>query len=167
MWTGERDQGWLAPCRHAEGRLALHAPELPGTGRPMFLNPHPVRQRRAMALMLCDICAKPLRNRTKHLLSPGRYVVVGDRALRGYQEPCVCADCLPLARQWCPHVQRLEPWPPPIMRRYKTMCCVLAVAAFAEIAGKGDYPKPAVGYVKLYMPEEAVVAQTRARKVQR
>lgn len=156
MWTGELDAGWLAPCLYADRQLAVHAPQLQGVGKPMFKNPHPVRQRRAMAKMLCDICARPLAQRTKHLLAPGRWVRVGQDMLRGYLEPCVCRECLPLARRWCPHVQTFEPWPPPVVRRSRTMAQVIAPAGMVEVVGKGTFDRPAVGYLKLYMPEETM-----------
>jgi hypothetical protein len=154
MWTGEMDAGWLAPCRYAGGRLALHAPSRPGVGRPMFKNPHPVRQRRAITEMRCDICARPLRNRTKHLLAPGRYVEAEGRMVWAYQEPCVCSECLPLARRWCPHVQRIEKWPPPILRQWRVILTLMDTPAHSECAGQGTYDRPAIGYAKFFIPGE-------------
>lgn len=153
MWTGELDEGAIRPCRHAQGRPALFAPERPGNGRPMFKNPHPVRQRRAMALLLCDVCARPLRNRTKHRISHA-YAVTADHGaiVAPFQEPLVCGDCLDLAAAHCPFVSAERAagrWPPLVVRRHRLVAQILARAGMALVCGRGDYPAPAVCYLKM------------------
>jgi hypothetical protein len=156
MWSGERDEGRLAACEHVpDGHLALWCPERPGEGVPMFKNPHPVRQRRAMALMLCDICARPLQHRTKYLLGNLRVIHVENLYQPRWitQEPLVCRECLPLASTRCPFVrswpERFPEWQPIIVRRWDLISTVVTTEALELTAGRGDYPTPAVAYIKL------------------
>ncbi|HEX5404314.1 MAG TPA: hypothetical protein VFX16_18650 [Pseudonocardiaceae bacterium] len=46
-----------------------------GKGRPLFTKPHPVRQRRAMLRLLCQVCAQPADRSTDGLL----WLLPGDR----------------------------------------------------------------------------------------
>ena len=58
MWSREQRYD-IRPCRWADGSLAIWSPHNPGVGRPIFANPHPVRQRRSIAQFLCTVCGKP------------------------------------------------------------------------------------------------------------
>jgi hypothetical protein len=149
-WSGELDQSWIADCPHAKAP-ALMAVERPGEGRPFFKRPHPVRQRRAMALCLCDICGRPLRNRTKYLCGNVRSFEAEGRLWPGTSEPLVCSACLPLAQAHCPFVkaatERGER--PLIVSRYLTAASVVDAEGMRLTTGAGDYPKRAVCYLKL------------------
>jgi hypothetical protein len=58
MWTGELDYE-IRPCRWVDGRLAVWCPHKPGQGKPIFAKPHPVRQRRSVAALICTVCGQP------------------------------------------------------------------------------------------------------------
>lgn len=45
--------------RDKQGVLWTRAPSHPGVGRPRFDKAHPLRQRRAMRKLLCQVCAQP------------------------------------------------------------------------------------------------------------
>lgn len=100
-WSSE-DRYEIRPCRYAGGALAVWSPHSPGVGRPIFAKPHMVRQRMAIAKMLCTVC--------------GHGTPKDDRwwfALGGYQEGWfmtteapVHRACADLALKLCPHLQR-------------------------------------------------------------
>jgi hypothetical protein len=72
MWTAEQGSDHVAPCRHAGGRPSICQAIARGDGKPLFGKPHAQRQREVIAEGLCDLCAKPLKNRTKVSLSHAR-----------------------------------------------------------------------------------------------
>jgi len=61
-WTSE-ESVFLARCPYADA-IALCQPSSPGEGKPLFGKPHMCRQREVIALGLCDLCGKPLKNRS-------------------------------------------------------------------------------------------------------
>jgi hypothetical protein len=77
----------------------------PGQGRPRFGDVHPLRQRRAMRRLLCQVCASPadetddgvlwlLKDHRDHWPDwPEKMAVT---------EPPVCAVCVPVATRLCP-----------------------------------------------------------------
>ena len=103
-WSGE-ETVFLGHCPHANA-TALCSPELPGTGKPRFGAPHPVRQRRAIALGLCDLCGKPLKNATKVSLSQARPRANAQRYGDILQvEPLLHRDCAAMCMDHCPSLK--------------------------------------------------------------
>jgi len=70
-WTGE-ERHFVGICRYA-GQPALRQAAMPGSGKPAFGKPHSDRQREVIALGLCDLCGRPIKNRTKVSLSHARW----------------------------------------------------------------------------------------------
>lgn len=106
-WTAEEGL-FLAHCRWA-GELALCQIEAAGQGKPMFGSPHAIRQRRAIADGLCDLCAKPLAARTKVSLSHARVRLDGARI--GHPtvmqvEPLLHRECARISMEHCPSLKR-------------------------------------------------------------
>lgn len=123
-WSGEPDLP--SPVRAWSGLGVCYADELPtdrdsrgvlwqragmrrGVGRPEFGRVHPLRQRRAMRLLLCQVCAGPADlddSGVLWLLRDFR----GDWARwpdgMGCVEPPVCAPCVPVSLQLCPALRR-------------------------------------------------------------
>lgn len=103
MWSAE-DEYFVALCPIWK-RPAICQKEAQGEGVPRFGRPHVMRQRRAMASVLCDVCGKPLRNATKISLSS-----FGGDYPQGYLltqvEPLLHADCARLSVEHCPALQR-------------------------------------------------------------
>lgn len=141
MWTAEIDQGYVAACVHAAGRPALMAPERTGQGEPRFKMPHPLRQRRAAVLGLCDICGKSLRTKTKYLCGNVRAGPGLPRAASS--EPLVCGGCLPLASRHCPFVRRevAAGTRPLVVTRYDLAWSIVNKEGLELSVGLGLFPE--------------------------
>jgi hypothetical protein len=105
-WTSEEKQ-FVGHCEYA-GRRALCMPISPGIGKPQFGKPHSNRQREAIAVGLCDLCGKPLKNRTKVSLSHAR---VRSNAAEGgtgilQVEPLLHRECALESMKFCPSLKR-------------------------------------------------------------
>lgn len=104
-WTGE-ESFFVGDCPHAKMR-AICQTVAPGTGQPRFGKPHSQRQRETIARGLCDLCARPLRNRTKVSLSHARMMVHGAEGPAVLQvEPLLHRECAALSMRFCPSLRR-------------------------------------------------------------
>lgn len=56
-WSGE-SRYEIRPCRYADGQLAMWQNHALGTGRPLFAEPHMVRQRRSVWETICTVCGQ-------------------------------------------------------------------------------------------------------------
>ena len=106
-----------------------------------------------MREMLCDICARPLRLRTKYRLGLDRFVLITGGVARPFQEPLICGDCVPLAKAHCPHVRRLFGAPggmePAIFRGGRFIIPIVNREAMELTAGAGVYPDAGIIYLKM------------------
>jgi hypothetical protein len=95
--------------RDERGVLWFRAPWAPRVGRPNFLEVHPVRQRRTMRRLLCQVCAGPA-DRTSEgvlwLLKDHRDDWAGWPEGMGVTEPPVCRGCVGVAARLCPALRR-------------------------------------------------------------
>lgn len=93
-------------CSYARAQ-AICQVVAPGHGKPLFGKPHSQRQREVIANGLCDLCARPLRNRTKVSLSHARARANGARGLCIMQvEPLLHRECAAISLQHCPSLRR-------------------------------------------------------------
>ncbi len=123
-WSAEQD----LPCRLVErpgggivyedellgdrdmhGVLWQRAAVRPGVGRPEFGKVHPLRQRRAMRRLLCQVCAGPADRNDGGVLWLMRdhrddWPCWPDGM--GAVEPPVCAACVALSLRLCPALRR-------------------------------------------------------------
>jgi hypothetical protein len=87
--------------RDAGGALWVRMRNEPGSGKPRFAVPHPIRQRRMMTKRLCQVCARPATTSASGTLwaLPG----MPDGPLEGGRtaEPPTCVACLPLVLRHC------------------------------------------------------------------
>lgn len=105
-WTAE-DRVYVDRCPHAEGRIAICQEVARGEGKPQFGAPHMGRQREAIANDLCDLCARPLKNRTKVSLSKARARFNGAEAFDVLQvEPLLHKECAAVSVRYCPSLKR-------------------------------------------------------------
>jgi hypothetical protein len=81
----------------------------PGVGRPLYATLHPLRQRRAMRRLLCQVCAEPAEYTEQgHLW----LLVTGREDWEGWPEgvfnpyPPVCLRCAGLSVRQCPPLRR-------------------------------------------------------------
>ena len=106
LWSGEQGHTHVAHCPHI-GRLALCDVDRRGSGKPVFGKPHMGRQRELILNDLCDLCAKPLKGRTKVSLSHAREVLSGGDGPAVMQvEPMVHKDCAIICVEHCPSLKR-------------------------------------------------------------
>lgn len=107
-WTDEARQ-FVGFCPHAK-RPALRQVAGAGGGKPQFGTPHSDRQREVIALGLCDLCAKPLKSRTKVSLSHAhwRNNAAVDRLATGILqvEPLLHRECAAISMRFCPSLRR-------------------------------------------------------------
>jgi hypothetical protein len=91
------------------GVLWFRALNRPGRGRPRYDTVHPLRQRRAMRRLLCQVCASPAdRNEdgVLWLLKDHRTDWSGWPDNMTVTEPPICAACVPISSQLCPALRR-------------------------------------------------------------
>lgn len=95
--------------RDRRGVLWLRCLSRPGEGRPQFGKVHPLRQRRAMLRLLCQVCGGPA-DRTEDgvlWLLPDHRDDWADWPNRmGVTEPPICLDCVELSVRLCPPLRR-------------------------------------------------------------
>lgn len=105
-WTAE-EQMFIAPCAYFGGRKAISQPERQGDGTPLFGKPHMIRQRRAIALCLCDLCGRSIKTSTKVSLSHARPQPHGADGWAILQvEPMLHAECAAMCVLFCPSLKR-------------------------------------------------------------
>ncbi|WP_270374929.1 hypothetical protein [Marinicauda sp. Alg238-R41] len=105
-WTGE-ERMFVGPCEHAGDRQALCQEQSRGQGRPEFGKPHMVRQREVIARGLCDLCARPLKTRTKVSLSHARVRANGAEGPAVMQvEPLLHRECAAESCRYCPSLKK-------------------------------------------------------------
>lgn len=105
-WSAEENPVFLDQCPHAR-RLAICQHDKRGQGKPIFGKPHMNRQREVIALDLCDLCAKPLKNRTKISLSHARSQPHGAAFMDVLQfEPLLHRECAAISIEHCPSLKR-------------------------------------------------------------
>ncbi|GAA3881443.1 hypothetical protein [Streptomyces sedi] len=122
QWTGERSvrtevvarRGRLAYAdersydRDTGGVLWRRAPSTPGKGKPKFGAVHPLRQRVALAGLLCQVCGSPADRNEDGVLwlmgeasdNPGDWPQGLETA-----HPPVCLPCATLSVRACPHLR--------------------------------------------------------------
>ncbi|GAB1508126.1 hypothetical protein [Actinophytocola sp. KF-1] len=95
--------------RDGNGVLWWRTSLRPGSGRPLFGQVHPLRQRRAMRRLLCQVCAGPA-DRTDDgvlwLLKDHRDDWPSWPDGMGVMEPPICVSCVALSVRLCPALRR-------------------------------------------------------------
>lgn len=106
LWSAEEGKMTVDFCRHIK-HLACCDAEARGAGKPIFGKPHMGRQRELIVNNLCDLCARPLKGRTKVSLSHARVSATGAEGACVMQvEPLVHKDCALVCVQHCPSLKR-------------------------------------------------------------
>ena len=95
--------------RDRNGVLWLRALSRPRQGQPLFAKVHPLRQRRAMRRLLCNVCASPA-DRSEDgvlwLLKDHRTDWPGWPQQMAVTEPPVCLPCVRRSVRLCPALRR-------------------------------------------------------------
>ena len=118
-WTAEH-RFEVRPCRWAGGAPAVWQPFAPGEGvlafkpgadpvpsTPMFTSPHVVRQRHAIASMLCSLCGEPTGNDDAWWFGFGSAVRVLGKYAFTTAEPPLHKACAEHAAGECPRLRDL------------------------------------------------------------
>ena len=95
--------------RGSYGILWQRAGWRPGEGRPVFGRVHPIRQRRAMRKLLCQVCggrADQTDDGVLWLLQDHRDDWPGWPNRMGVTEPPICRACVPVAVRLCPALRK-------------------------------------------------------------
>ncbi|MEU0881170.1 hypothetical protein ABZ345_21390 [Lentzea sp. NPDC005914] len=125
-----------------------------GVGRPEFARVHPLRQRRAMELLLCQVCGGPADQNDDGVLWLLRdHTDDWPQWPEGMAsvEPPVCLPCVPVAMRLCPALRRgavvvrVRECPIAGVRGALYRQCVLAPAVVT--AGNFTYDDPVAGRV--------------------
>lgn len=153
MWSGE-DRYEIRPCRYAGGRMAMWQPTAPGVGRPMFAEPHCVRQRRSIWEMRCTVCGEKTPADDRWWFALGQRV--GDHFMT--PEAPVHRRCAELALTLCPHLKRNECARD--LTRMPTGFVVVTTMmdgkAMEQEFGVKTGGRPVVGHLKLAWPSSIV-----------
>lgn len=143
-WSAEEEQGYfLAECPYfgpSLKRPAVCQLEAPGQGIPRFGKAHLVRQRRAIALGLCDLCGRRIKTSSKVSLS---YLEPQDYGAQGWMtlqvEPLMHAACAALCACFCPKLRldiRSGVLPIRVVTRWRRVCRAEAPAFVETLVGK-------------------------------
>jgi len=138
LWSAEQGGMHVAHCKHID-RLALCDIDRRGEGKPVFGKPHMGRQRQLIVSDLCDLCARPLKGRTKVSLSHAREVISGEEGMAVMQvEPMVHKDCARVCVEHCPSLKRDIKGGTLFVRqvlRHRHQVALLTAAAVEEFTG--------------------------------
>lgn len=154
-WTGE-NRFEIRPCRWAEGRLALWQPHKPGEGRPMFAEPHIVRQRRSIAQLLCTVCGE-------HTPENDRWWFEHGHERDGFfmtTESPVHRHCADHALRVCPNLRKAGQPPRPFPANHSVLCAVMDPGALVmrfDLASRSNI----VGQMKIAWPASRVVRASK------
>jgi hypothetical protein len=150
-WSGE-ERFELRPCRWAEGKISMWQPHRPGEGKPTFAKPHMVRQRRAVAQRLCDLCGEPLGEDMVSLSFESHRLVEG-RVMLLVVEPLSHRRCAAISMTQCPHLKRCVAagtlWIREVFARPRIIAQLLTGEATEEFAGA--YRPGTVGHLKMHI----------------
>lgn len=148
-WTAEENL-YVAPCRFAGGRRAVCQVSDRGAGKPRFGKPHMVRQREVIGRGLCDLCAQPLKLRTKVSLSHARVQSHGAEGRAVLQvEPLLDRACAAISLRHCPALRRDVADGSVKIRqvtRFRVQVALMSAAFVQEVAGSAEV---ACGHAKV------------------
>ncbi len=95
--------------RDERGVLWQRRPSQPGSGRPLFGQVHPLRQRRAMRRLLCQVCGGPADHTDRGVL----WVLKDHRddwpnwpEQMAVTEPPICVPCVRTSTRHCPALRK-------------------------------------------------------------
>lgn len=150
-WTGE-ERFELRPCRWADGQLALWQPHQPGEGKPIFAQPHSVRQRRSIAEMRCTVCGERTDPSDRWWFGLGNFI--GDWWMTN--EAPVHRRCADHAFTVCPHLRNRGVEPVPMPTGFTVLMSKVGGPEFERKFGIETRGRKVIGALKLAWPRSAV-----------
>jgi hypothetical protein len=97
--------------RDSHGVLWTRCPSRPGHGRPLFGQVHPLRQRRAMRRLLCQVCGRPADHNTDGtlwILKDHRHDWPHWPNQMAVTEPPICQPCAHTSARHCPALRKVH-----------------------------------------------------------
>ncbi|MDX2074670.1 MAG: hypothetical protein SFX19_09975 [Alphaproteobacteria bacterium] len=159
-WTGE-DRFELRPCRWANGKLAVWQPTSPGNGKPMFADPHMVRQRMSVMRMICTVCGQRTTPGDRWMFAMGEYIKHLGAKFWVTTEAPVHKACAELAGARCPHIRKLGIQPQPFPAGHMVMAALVGGEQFEKDFGiKVPAGQQIIGHLKIAFP--ATIIRERA-----
>jgi hypothetical protein len=150
VWSDEEAAGMLvADCPHS-GRPAVCNVDKRGSGRPVFGKPHMGRQREVIAKDMCDLCARPLKGRTRVSLSHAKAQMSGNGLFVMQVEAMMHKECALTSMKHCPSLKRdIKAGTLHVRQvlKYRVLFAQLTRAAVAQFCGKGQ--DGVVGHAKV------------------
>ena len=140
QWSSEDDAGMhVARCAHARALACCNVDSKRGVGKPRFGTPHMDRQREVIINDWCDLCARPLKGRTKVSLSHAGPQMSGTGLYILQVEPMVHKDCALICLNHCPSLKRDIDRGTLFVRhviKHRTQLAVMTRAAVKEFANE-------------------------------
>ncbi len=137
--------------RDEHGVLWERKPLRRGVGRPLFAEVHPLRQRRAMRRLLCQVCGGPADQSdygVLWLLQDHREDWPGWPNRMGVTEPPVCVPCVGLSVRLCPALRR---------RAVVVRVGSCPVAGVGGVLYEPGFPPVAVGPASVELDDEPAI----------
>ena len=152
LWSEEEAPGMhVAKCAHARAYACCQVKSARGAGKPRFGSPHMDRQREVIINEWCDVCAKPLKGRTKVSLSHAGHRMSGTGLYVMQVEPMVHKDCAIICLQHCPSLKRDIANGTLFVRqvlKHRTQLAILSHAAVLEFTNEA-HAGPVLGHAKV------------------
>lgn len=147
-WTGR-------PWTTGPQLPAVRQPNAPGEGRPLFAEPHMVRQRRSVAQMLCTVCGEPTIEADRWMFAMGDWArFQGGLGWATTESPVHCA-CADLAASACPQIRKRGLAPVRFPDRWAVVAQLVGGPELLRTHGlRVDSAQPVVGHLKIVLPPE-------------
>lgn len=153
-WSAER-RFEVRTCRWAGGIPAMWQPHAPGEGEPIFAMPHFVRQRRAVAQMLCTVCGEPTLGEQRWMFPFGVWREIKGKTMWLTTETPVHRRCADHAMNVCPHIRNRLAVPVPFpLGGWRVIASYVGGPEVEKDFGLTIPPtQRVVGALKLHLPD--------------
>ena len=150
-WTGESRYAinrcrWTGRAQHP----AVHQRHAPGEGRPLFAEPHMVRQRKSVAKLLCTVCGEPTSSDDRWMFDQGEWTTIqGFTGWATTEAPVHCA-CAELAGELCPRIKKRRLTPVRFPAYHIVVAQLVGGPELLRTHGlRVDPARPVVGHLKI------------------
>lgn len=155
-WTGESARFEIRPCRFVQNRPAVWQTHDPGNGKPMFAEPHIVRQRRSIAEMRCTVCGERTPASDRWWFEHGQH---HDGWFMTTEAP-VHRACADHALKVCPHLRERGIEPSRFPDRARVLAATIRPESLTELFGLSS-SQIVIGQLKLAWPSRSIVRLSR------
>jgi hypothetical protein len=158
-WTGEEEFS-VRPCRYVQGKLAIWQKTAQGIGKPIFAEPHTVRQRMSVAKMLCTVCGKPTEVNERWMFPIGQEMILKGEHFRVTTESPVHKKCADLSAERCPILRERNLKPIRFPENYYLIASLVGgIGVEKDFGLKIPADKNVIGHLKIAFPENRLTTQ--------